>query len=73
MYKARLAISRAKAVERLQDIKATVEQRIDEGFYTSVQASELFDLIDTRIELLAPHTDAGQEFTHEAAEHEVAS
>jgi hypothetical protein len=73
MQKARLAISRAKAVPRLQDIKATVEQRIDEGFYTSVQASELFDLIDTRIELLTPGDDAGQEFTHEAAEHEVAS
>jgi hypothetical protein len=73
MQKARLAISRAKAVERLQDIKGTVEQRIDEGFYTSVQASELFDLIDTRIELLTPGDDAGQEFTHEAAEHEVAS
>ena len=40
---------------------------------TEEEFRKLFDLIDTRIELLAPHTDAGQEFTHEAAEHEVAS
>ena len=73
MRNARLAISRAKAVARLQTIKQTIEQRIDEGFYTSVQASELFDLIDTRVELLSPSDDAGQEFEHEAAEHEVAS
>ena len=58
MMKVRLAISRAKTGERLQDIKTTVEQRIDQGFYTSVQASELFDLIDTRIELLTPRGDA---------------
>ena len=58
MGKVRMAISRAKTVERLRQIKQTVEQRIDEGFYTSVQASELFDLIDTRIELFTPRGDA---------------
>lgn len=68
MLKARTAISKAKTVERLQQIKQTVEQRTDEGFYTSVQTSELFDLIDTRIELIAPHGDA-----YEPAEQEVAS
>lgn len=68
MFKARTAISRAKVPERLQDIKSTVEQRIDEGFYTSVQASELFDLIDTRLELITPNGDA-----YEPAEQKVAS
>ena len=58
MLKARLAVSRAKTIDRLQAIKATVEQRTDEGFYTSVQVSELFDLIDTRIELLTPRGDS---------------
>lgn len=58
MMKARAAISRATTADRLQAIKQTVEQRTDEGFYTSVQTSELFDLIDTRIELLAPKGDA---------------
>lgn len=68
MIKARTAISKAKTVDRLRAIKQTVEQRTDEGFYTSVQTSELFDLIDTRLELLAPHGDA-----YEPAEQEVAS
>lgn len=58
MIRVRLAISKAKTSERLLDIKQTVEQRTDEGFYTSVQTSELFDLIDTRRELLTPKGDA---------------
>lgn len=58
MIRVRLAISKAKTSERLLDIKQTVEQRTDEGFYTSVQTSELFDLIDTRLELLTPKGDA---------------
>ena len=58
MIRVRLAISKAKTSERLLDIKQTVEARTDEGFYTSVQTSELFDLIDTRLELLVPKGDA---------------
>ena len=58
MIRVRLAISKAKTSERLLEIKQTVEARTDEGFYTSVQTSELFDLIDTRIELLTPKGDA---------------
>ncbi len=58
MQNVRHAISRAKTTRKLQDIKSTVEERIDQGFYTSVQASEIFDLIDTRIELLTPRGDA---------------
>jgi hypothetical protein len=74
MQNVRLAISRAKTTKKLQDIKSTVEQRIDQGFYTSVQASEIFDLVDTRLEMLAyPSEDAGQEFAHEAAETEALS
>lgn len=58
MIRVRLAISKAKTSERLLDIKQTVEQRTDEGFYTSVQTSELFDLIDTRLEVMSTKGDA---------------
>ena len=71
MQKARLAISRAKTTEKLVEIGTTVHQRTDAGFYTSSQASELTDLVDTRIELLAH--DSERDFPVEAAEHEVHS
>ena len=58
MTKARRAIAAAKAVDRLKQIHATVSERLDAGFYTPTQASELVELIDTRIELLAPRGDA---------------
>ena len=58
MIRVRLAISKAKTSERLLDIKQTVEARTDEGFYTSVQTSELFDLIDTRLEVMGTKGDA---------------
>jgi hypothetical protein len=58
MTKARRAIAAAKAVDRLRQIHATVSERLDAGFYTPTQASELVELIDTRIELLTPRGDA---------------
>ena len=58
MTKARRAIAAAKAVDRLRQIHATVSERLDAGFYTAAQASELVQLIDTRIELLTPRGDA---------------
>ena len=71
MQKARLAISRAKTTEKLVEIGSKVHERTDAGFYTSSQASELTDLVDTRIELLAH--DSERDFPIEAAEHEVHS
>lgn len=56
--KARRAIAAAKAVERLRQIHATVSERLDAGFYTPTQASELVELIDTRVELMTPRGDA---------------
>jgi len=58
MTKARRAIAAAKAVDRLRQIHATVSERLDAGFYTPTQASELVELIDTRMELLTPRGDA---------------
>ena len=58
MTKARRAIASAKAVDRLRQIHATVSERLDAGFYTPSEASELIEIIDTRIDLLSPRGDA---------------
>jgi hypothetical protein len=58
MTKARRAIAAAKTVDRLRQHSLTVQQRLDAGFYTATQASELMELIDTNIELLTPRGDA---------------
>lgn len=58
MAKARRAIAAAKAVDRLRQIHATVSERIAADFYTPAEASELIELIDTRIDLLSPRGDA---------------
>lgn len=56
--KARRAIAAAKNVDRLRQIHATVSERIAADFYTPAEASELIELIDTRIDLLSPRGDA---------------
>jgi hypothetical protein len=66
MTKARRAIAAAKAVDRLRQIHATVSERLDAGFYTPTQASELVELIDTRLELLTPR---GDDYEDTATEH----
>jgi len=58
MTKARRAIAAAKNVDRLRQIHATVSERIAADFYTPAEASELIELIDTRIDLLSPRGDA---------------
>jgi len=71
MRKARHHVQTATAgqLERMQGI---VEARLRAGFYTPAQADELFNLINGKLDILsAEPEDRGQEFTHEAAEHEV--
>jgi hypothetical protein len=71
MQKARHHVQTATAgqLERMQGI---VEQRLKSGFYTPAQADEIFNLINGKLDILsAVPEDRGQEFTHEAAEHEV--
>ena len=58
MAKARKAIAAAKSIDRLKQHHATVSERLDAGFYTPSQASELVELIDTRIDLMTPRGDA---------------
>ena len=71
MQKARHHVQTATAgqLERMQGI---VEQRLKSGFYAPAQADELLNLINGKLDILsAVPEDKGQEFAHEAAQHEV--
>lgn len=57
---------------KLEQMLGVVEQRLKAGFYTPSQADDLFDLVNGKLDWLASAPeDNGQEFTHEAAQHEV--
>jgi hypothetical protein len=70
MQQSRLAVNRAKTTEELERFRSITEERLKSGAYTPSQADELFNLIDNKVDWLTSE-DNGQEFTHEAAEHEV--
>jgi hypothetical protein len=70
MGKARLAISRATTFEMLDAHRSLVDKRHGDGVFSDAQKSELVDLIHQKAERLIGE-DKGQEFAHEAAEHEV--
>ena len=71
MERSRLAVSKAAKVGDLERMQSVTEQRLRTGFYTPAQADELLNLINGKIDILCEPEDRGQEFTHEAAEHEV--
>ena len=69
---ARLAVQRTNSLELLAALRDRVNQRHREGTFTEAQRNELVHLIDTKCEWLESEPeDNGQEFTHEAAQHEV--
>jgi hypothetical protein len=70
MQRSRLAVNRAKTAEELERFRSIAEERLKSGAYTPSQADELFNLISHKLDWLASE-DNGQEFTHEAAQHEV--
>ena len=71
MSKARHYVQSA-TVPQLERMLGVVEQRLKAGFYTPAQADELFNLVHGKLDILASEPeDNGQEFAHEAAEHEV--
>lgn len=72
MQRSRLAVNRAKTTGELERFRSITEERLKAGAYTPAQADELFNLIDNKLDWLTSE-DNGQEFTHEAAEHEVQS
>ena len=70
---AKLAISRAAKIEVLDALRTAVDKRVSEGVFTDKQRQELVDMIHHRAEMLIGDDDNGQEFAHEAAQHEVAN
>jgi len=70
MQRSRLAVNKAKTVAELERFRSITEERLKSGAYTPSQADELFNLISHKLDWLTSE-DGGQEFTHEAAEHEV--
>ena len=72
MERSRLAVNKAAKVGDLERMQSVTEQRLRTGFYTPAQADELLNLINGKLDILTSEPeDAGQEFAHEAAEHEV--
>ena len=71
--KARLAINRATSLADLDKIRRRLDERAAEGVFTTSVHSELISLARGKAELLIGDEEKGQEFAHEAAEHEVAS
>jgi len=71
MGKARLAVSRAATLDALDTLRRLVDRRLGEGVFTADQHDELVALMRHRAEMLIESSDNGQEFAHEAAEHEV--
>jgi hypothetical protein len=72
MERSRTAINKAGAVPALERMQSVVEERLKSGYYTTGQADELLNLINGKLDWLATQPeDRGQEFPHEAAQHEV--
>jgi len=69
--KARLAVSQAATIDALDTLRRLVDRRLGEGVFTAAQHDELVKLMRHRAEMLIESSDNGQEFQHEAAEHEV--
>ena len=72
MQRSRGAVQKAGTVAALEKMRDTTEQRLQSGFYTPAQADELLNLINGKLDFLSSESeDRGQEFPHEAAQHEV--
>jgi hypothetical protein len=72
MERSRTAINKAGAVPALERMQAVVDERLKSGYYSPAQADELLNLINGKLDWLTTQPeDRGQEFPHEAAQHEV--
>lgn len=69
--KAKLAIGKATSLADLDKIRRLLDERAQEGKFTTPVYTELVALCTTRAEMLIAAEESGQEFTHEAAAHEV--
>jgi hypothetical protein len=72
MERSRLAVNKAANIAALERMQSATEERLKTGFYTPAQADELLNLINGKLDWLSSEReDRGQEFPHEAAQHEV--
>ena len=72
MERSRTAINKAAAVATLERMQAIIDERLKAGYYSPAQADELLNLINGKLDWLTTQPeDRGQEFAHEAAQHEV--
>ena len=69
--KAKLAIGRATTLAELDKLRRRLDECAAEGTFTTPVHAELVSLCQTRAEMLIADDERGQEFAHEAAEHEV--
>ena len=70
MGKAKLAIGRCQDIDGAERLRTLIGQRHGHGVFTDAERDELLKLLHHRVEMLIGDDD-GQEFAHEAAEHEV--
>jgi hypothetical protein len=72
MERSRLAVNKAANIAALERMQSATEERLKSGFYSPAQADELLNLINGKLDWMSSEReDRGQEFPHEAAEHEV--
>jgi hypothetical protein len=72
MERSRTAINKAGAVATMERMQAIIDERLKSGYYSPAQADELLNLINGKLDWLTTEPeDRGQEFPHEAAQHEV--
>lgn len=69
--KARHAIGTAGSIEELDKLRRLLDQRAAEGAFTTLVYGELVELCRVRTVELMNVEERGQDFAHEAAEHEV--
>ena len=69
--KARLAIGKAATLNELDRLRRRLDECAADGTLTTPVHAELVSLCQTRAEMLIAADERGQEFAHEAAEHEV--
>ena len=70
LQKARHAIQKARSLDDCNRLRDLIRQRHAEGVFSDVEHADLADLLKGKAEIIIGE-DAGQEFSHEAAEHEV--
>lgn len=68
--KAKLAVSKCASIDAADKLRTLMAQRLADGVFSQAEHDELVKLLHHKVDMLIGD-DAGQEFTHEAAEHEV--